>query len=59
MWALPGGKTDTGESLAGCGIRGTYEVAWFAPAEADGLPMVASIRKRPADWRSGANPVVR
>ncbi|MFD8697016.1 NUDIX hydrolase [Kitasatospora purpeofusca] len=113
MWALPGGKMDLGESLAGCGIRetleetgldieiigivGTYtnpghvfayddgevrqefsicllgrplggellvsgeshEVAWFTPAETDGLPMVPSIRKRLADWRSGAIPVVR
>ncbi|MEU1285727.1 NUDIX domain-containing protein [Kitasatospora sp. NPDC005856] len=113
MWALPGGKMDIGESLAGCGVRetreetgieveitgivGTYtdprhvfayddgevrqefsicligrplggelrvsdeshEVAWFAPAETDGLPMVSSIRKRLADWRSGAIPVVR
>ncbi|MET8539948.1 NUDIX domain-containing protein [Kitasatospora sp. NPDC004799] len=113
MWALPGGKMEIGESLAGCGIRETreetgidveitgivgtytdpghvfayddgevrqefsicllgrplggqlrasdesYEVAWFAPAETEGLPMVASIRKRLADWRSGAIPAVR
>ncbi|MEV8322927.1 NUDIX domain-containing protein [Kitasatospora sp. NPDC056731] len=113
MWALPGGRMDIGESLAGCGIRetceetgidieitgivGTYtdpghvfayddgevrqefsicllgrplggelrvsdeshEVAWFAPAETDGLPMVSNIRKRLADWRSGEFPVVR
>jgi 8-oxo-dGTP pyrophosphatase MutT (NUDIX family) len=112
MWALPGGKMELGESLAGCGIRetleetgitveitgivGTYtnpghvfayddgevrqefsicllgrpvggelrvsdeshEVAWFTPAETDGLPMVASIRKRLADWRRGQGPVV-
>ncbi|MFF3008495.1 NUDIX domain-containing protein [Kitasatospora sp. NPDC057940] len=113
MWALPGGRMDIGESLAGCGVRetreetgidieitgivGTYtdpghvfayddgevrqefsicllgrplggelrvsdeshEVAWFAPAETDGLPMVSNIRKRLADWRSGEFPVVR
>ncbi len=112
MWALPGGKMELGESLAGCGIRetleetgitvditgivGTYtdpghvfayddgevrqefsicllgrpvggelrvsdeshEVAWFTPAQTDGLPMVASIRKRLADWRRGSGPVV-
>ena len=112
MWALPGGKMELGESLAGCGIRetleetgitveitgivGTYtnpghvfayddgevrqefsicllgrpvggelrvsdeshEVAWFTPAETDGLPMVAGIRKRLADWRRGQGPVV-
>lgn len=113
MWALPGGKMELGESLAGCGIRetleetgidveivgivGTYtdpghvfayddgevrqefsicllgrpiggelrvsdeshEVAWFSPADTDGLPMVASIRKRVSDWRSGQMPVIR
>ncbi|MFE2105141.1 NUDIX domain-containing protein [Kitasatospora sp. NPDC059463] len=113
MWALPGGRMDIGESLAGCGVRetreetgidieitgivGTYtdprhvfayddgevrqefsicllgrplggelrvsdeshEVAWFSPAETDGLPMVSNIRRRLADWRSGAIPVVR
>lgn len=37
----------------------SFEVAWFAPDETDGLPMVASIRKRLADWRSGQIPVVR
>ncbi|WP_406197375.1 NUDIX domain-containing protein [Kitasatospora sp. NBC_01560] len=37
----------------------SHEVAWFAPAETDDLPMVASIRKRLADWRAGAMPVVR
>ncbi|MEV7782988.1 NUDIX domain-containing protein [Kitasatospora sp. NPDC088351] len=35
------------------------EVAWVTPAETDELPMVASIRKRLADWRSGEGPVVR
>ncbi|MFF7638628.1 NUDIX hydrolase [Kitasatospora sp. NPDC008050] len=25
MWALPGGKMELGESLAGCGIRETFE----------------------------------
>ncbi|WP_329572871.1 NUDIX hydrolase [Kitasatospora sp. NBC_01266] len=35
------------------------EVAWFTPAEADGLPMLASIRKRLSDWRSGRIPAVR
>ncbi|MFE7593501.1 NUDIX hydrolase [Kitasatospora sp. NPDC057512] len=113
MWALPGGRMDIGESIAGCGIRetreetgidveitgivGTYtdpghvlayddgevrqefsvcllgcpvggelrvsdeshEVAWFTPAKTDGLAMVASVRKRLTDWRSGAIPVVR
>lgn len=113
MWALPGGKMELGESLAGCGIRetheetgieveitgivGTYtnpghvfayddgevrqefsicllgrpvggslrvsdesfEVAWFRPEDMDELPMVASIRKRLNDWRSGRIPVVR
>ncbi|WP_433525575.1 NUDIX domain-containing protein [Nocardia pseudovaccinii] len=113
MWALPGGKMELGESLAGCGIRetkeetgidieitgivGTYtnpdhvfaydngevrqefsicllgrplsgtirvsdestEVAWFDTGEIDTLPMVASIRKRIDDWRSGKAPTVR
>ncbi|MFE7299729.1 NUDIX domain-containing protein [Streptomyces sp. NPDC057579] len=35
------------------------DVRWFAPDETDGLPMVSSIRKRVADWRSGAMPAVR
>ncbi|MER5637479.1 NUDIX domain-containing protein [Kitasatospora sp. NPDC002227] len=113
LWALPGGKMELGESIAGCGIRetreetgidieitgivGTYtnpghvfayddgevrqefsvcllgrpvggtlrasdesfEVAWYTPAEVDALPMVASIRKRLNDWRSGQIPVIR
>ncbi|MFE7559079.1 NUDIX domain-containing protein [Kitasatospora sp. NPDC057500] len=113
MRALPGGRMDIGESLAGCGVRetreetgidieitgivGTYtdprhvfayddgevrqefsicllgrplggelrvsdeshEVAWFTPTETDDLPMVSNIRRRLADWRSGAIPVVR
>ncbi|MCX4752168.1 NUDIX domain-containing protein [Kitasatospora purpeofusca] len=37
----------------------SHEVAWFTPAETDGLPMVSNIRRRLADWRSGAIPVVR
>ncbi|MFB7668901.1 NUDIX domain-containing protein [Kitasatospora sp. NPDC056138] len=37
----------------------SLEVAWFTPAETDGLPMVPSIRKRISDWRSGSGPVVR
>ncbi|MEV7356774.1 MULTISPECIES: NUDIX domain-containing protein [unclassified Kitasatospora] len=37
----------------------SFEVGWFSPADADGLPMVPSIRKRLADWRSGRTPVVR
>ncbi len=37
----------------------SHEVAWFTPEESDALPMVASIRKRLADWRRGTGPVVR
>ncbi|WP_316529641.1 NUDIX hydrolase [Kitasatospora brasiliensis] len=37
----------------------SHEVAWFTPAETDGLPMVANVRKRLTDWRSGAVPAVR
>ncbi|CAN3980092.1 NUDIX domain-containing protein [Kitasatospora purpeofusca] len=37
----------------------SHEVAWFTPAETDGLSMVSNIRRRLADWRSGAIPVVR
>ncbi|MFG2307678.1 NUDIX hydrolase [Streptomyces sp. NPDC048566] len=35
------------------------DVRWFTPDETDDLPMVASIRKRLTDWRSGAAPVFR
>ncbi|MEU2363703.1 NUDIX domain-containing protein [Streptomyces noursei] len=35
------------------------DVRWFAPDETDELAMVSSIRKRVADWRSGAMPAVR
>ncbi|WP_433630637.1 NUDIX domain-containing protein [Nocardia sp. CA-120079] len=35
------------------------EVAWFDTGEIDTLPMVASIRKRIDDWRSGKAPIVR
>ncbi|NXY98680.1 NUDIX domain-containing protein [Streptomyces sp. BR123] len=37
----------------------SLEVAWFAPDEVDGLPMVPSIRKRFDDWRAANGPVVR
>ncbi|MDY0815735.1 NUDIX domain-containing protein [Kitasatospora purpeofusca] len=37
----------------------SHEVAWFTPAETDGLPMVSNIRRRLADWRSGKILVVR
>ncbi|MFG2820134.1 NUDIX domain-containing protein [Kitasatospora sp. NPDC048365] len=37
----------------------SFEVGWFTPGQTDGLPMVPSIRKRVADWRSGRFPVVR
>ncbi|WP_327253342.1 NUDIX domain-containing protein [Streptomyces sp. NBC_01244] len=37
----------------------SLEVAWFAPDDVDGLPMVPSIRKRIDDWRAGRGPVVR
>lgn len=33
------------------------EVAWFTPEETDDLPMVPSIRKRLADWRSGSTAI--
>ncbi|MEV4235163.1 NUDIX domain-containing protein [Nocardia sp. NPDC050408] len=35
------------------------EVAWFDTCEIDTLPMVASIRRRIDDWRSGKAPIVR
>jgi ADP-ribose pyrophosphatase YjhB (NUDIX family) len=35
------------------------DVRWFDPTEVDGLPMVASIRKRVNDWRDGNMPAVR
>ncbi|MGW6260788.1 NUDIX hydrolase [Streptomyces sp. NPDC055085] len=35
------------------------DVQWFEPAEVDGLPMVASVRKRVDDWRSGTGPALR
>ncbi|MER5473723.1 NUDIX domain-containing protein [Streptomyces sp. NPDC002685] len=35
------------------------DVRWFTPDETDDLPMVASIRKRLNDWRTGAAPVFR
>ncbi|MGA5703448.1 NUDIX domain-containing protein [Peterkaempfera bronchialis] len=37
----------------------SHEVRWFEPAEVDGLPMVAGIRKRVDDWRFGRMPAVR
>ncbi|ARP71397.1 NUDIX domain-containing protein [Streptomyces pluripotens] len=35
------------------------DVRWFEPSEVDDLPMVASIRKRIDDWRSGVTPALR
>ncbi|MEU5393285.1 NUDIX domain-containing protein [Streptomyces tibetensis] len=35
------------------------DVRWFDPTEVDGLPMVASIRKRVNDWRDGNMPAAR
>ncbi|MFE9991423.1 NUDIX domain-containing protein [Streptomyces sp. NPDC005381] len=35
------------------------DVRWFTPEETDELPMLASIRKRLTDWRSGTFPVFR
>ncbi|MFI9648130.1 NUDIX hydrolase [Streptomyces sp. NPDC052040] len=35
------------------------DVRWFDPSEVDGLPMVASIRKRVDDWRNGRMPACR
>jgi hypothetical protein len=37
----------------------SFEVAWADPADLDGLPMLASIRRRIDDWRAGKGPVVR
>jgi 8-oxo-dGTP pyrophosphatase MutT (NUDIX family) len=37
----------------------SHEVSWFDPDEIDSLPMVASIRRRVDDWRSGEWPVIR
>ncbi|MEU3886311.1 NUDIX domain-containing protein [Streptomyces sp. NPDC029041] len=35
------------------------DVRWFDPADVDGLPMVAGIRKRVTDWRDGNMPAAR
>ncbi|MFF0595565.1 NUDIX hydrolase [Streptomyces antibioticus] len=35
------------------------DVRWFEPAEVDALPMVASVRRRVDDWRSGNGPALR
>ncbi|MFJ4818588.1 NUDIX domain-containing protein [Streptomyces sp. NPDC088801] len=35
------------------------DVRWFDPTEIDGLPMLASIRKRVTDWRDGKMPAAR
>lgn len=35
------------------------DVRWFELSEVDGLPMVASIRKRVEDWRVGSLPALR
>ncbi|MEN3585200.1 NUDIX domain-containing protein [Streptomyces sp. ZYX-F-203] len=34
------------------------EVRWFKPEDVDDLPMVASVRKRVTDWRSGDMPAL-
>ncbi|MCZ9352999.1 NUDIX domain-containing protein [Streptomyces mutabilis] len=34
------------------------DVRWFDPADVDDLPMVAGVRKRVNDWRSGAMPAI-
>ncbi|MFD4571567.1 NUDIX domain-containing protein [Streptomyces sp. NPDC058417] len=34
------------------------DVRWFDPADVDELPMVAGVRKRVNDWRSGAMPAI-
>jgi 8-oxo-dGTP pyrophosphatase MutT (NUDIX family) len=46
-----------GGSLAVSGE--STDVRWFEPGEVDGLPMVASIRKRVEDWRAGVLPALR
>ncbi|MEU9222905.1 NUDIX domain-containing protein [Streptomyces massasporeus] len=35
------------------------DVRWFEPSDIDGLPMVASIRRRLNDWRDGNMPATR
>ncbi|MGW5126669.1 NUDIX hydrolase [Streptomyces sp. NPDC004069] len=35
------------------------DVHWFEPSDVDDLPMVASIRKRVNDWRTGRTPALR
>lgn len=34
------------------------DVRWFDPTEVDDLPMVAGVRKRVNDWRSGKMPTI-
>ncbi|CAL9302676.1 NUDIX domain-containing protein [Streptomyces sp. SudanB91_2054] len=34
------------------------DVRWFDPTEVDDLPMVAGVRKRVNDWRSGKMPAI-
>ncbi|ANW19362.1 NUDIX hydrolase [Streptomyces clavuligerus] len=35
------------------------DVRWFEPGEVDALPMVAAVRRRVDDWRSGEMPATR